>query len=155
MLKITLKGDWKKLKRDLNRLSKKLVPAFRAAVNESGELVLETLKGHIQAQDLNWAPLAEHTVELKGGDTTILVETGFLLESGFEMRKLSANGLTIYVGASSVTHPSGVPVKDLLIWIEYGTDKMPARPLMRPTMDEMKEEIPKIFDECLRDLLGR
>ena len=38
---------------------------------------------------------------------------------------------------------------DLMIWLEYGTDKIPPRPLIRPTW----EEIEPILKEHWKDLL--
>ena len=82
-------------------------------------------------QDLSWTPLSEHTIELKGGDSTIYVETG-QLRSGLSVRRIksSSTGSTIFVGASPwKRHNGGMKLSDLLIWLEYGTDKMPPRPL--------------------------
>ena len=60
------------------------------------------------------------------------------------------NGVTFFIGANAwTTTPSGEKFSDLMIWLEYGTDKIPPRPLVRPTW----EEIEPIIKEHWKDLL--
>lgn len=144
-------GDWAKAGIVLQGLSKNLTPAFQAQLKEDGELILSELRGHIDKQDLNWVPLSEHTIELKGGSDTVYVETGFLYNN-LKVRKVRApkNGVTFFIGADAwTTTPSGEKFSDLMIWLEYGTDKIPPRPLIRPTW----EEIEPIIKEHWKDLL--
>lgn len=155
-LNLTMTGDWNKAGLLLQNLSVKLFPAFKAQIDEDGQFVLEKLQGHIDSQDLGWTPLAKRTVELKGGDTTILVETGTLRNSLSVRRiKSSASGSTIFIGASPWKghSPSGQKLSTLMIWLEYGTDKMPPRPLIRPTIEEVEDEIKKHWRELFEDLL--
>ena len=144
-------GDWAKAGIVLQGLSKNFTPAFQAQLKEDGELILSELRGHIDKQDLNWVPLSEHTIELKGGSDTVYVETGFLYNN-LKVRKVRApkNGVTFFIGADAwTTTPSGEKFSDLMIWLEYGTDKIPPRPLIRPTW----EEIEPIIKEHWKDLL--
>lgn len=150
-------GDWTKAGAVLQALSVNLCPAFKAQLQEDGELVLNKLIGHIDAQDLPWVPLSEKTIQIKGGDETIYVETGFLRDN-LEVRKIKApkNGITLFVGASAWKRTdSGVKFSDLMIWLEYGTDKMPPRPLIRPTWDEVEPILKSNWQETLRDLIER
>lgn len=142
-LTLSMTGDWQRAESCLHNLSIKMYPAFVAQLKEDGEYVLEKLQGHIDSQDLGWTPLSPITVELKGGDTTIMVETGDLRGSlSVVPIKSSKNGSTIFVGASNAkTHNSGLRLDTLMIWLEYGTDKMPPRPLMQPTYEEVKDVI--------------
>lgn len=144
-------GDWAKAGIVLQGLSKNLTPAFKAQLREDGELILSELRGHIDKQDLNWVPLSEHTIELKGGSDTVYIETGFLYNN-LKVRKVRApkTGVTFFIGADAwTTTPSGEKFSDLMIWLEYGTDKIPPRPLIRPTW----EEIEPIIKEHWKDLL--
>ncbi len=149
-------GDWIRAGVVLQNLSAKLCPAFQAQLTEDGELVLKTIIGHIEKQDLNWIPLSQRTVELKGGDTTIYVETGYL-KNNLEVRKVKApkNGMTIFVGASAwKTHkPSGKKFSDIMIWLEYGTDKIPPRPLIRPSWEEVEPVIKENWENLLKDMI--
>lgn len=145
-------GDWSKAGVILQAISVNLLPLFKAQLDEDGELILETLQGHIDNQDLPWIPLSERTVALKGGDSTVYVETGFLRDN-LQVRRIKSvqNGVTLFVGASAWKRtPDGVKFSDLMIWLEYGTDKMPPRPLIRPTWDEIEP----ILKENWRSLLG-
>ena len=148
-------GDWTRAGVVLQRLSVNLFPAFKAQLEEDGNLILETLINHIDAQDLPWTPLAERTIELKGGDDTIYVETGYLRDN-IQVRKVKSvkDGLTLFIGASAWKRtPDGVKLSDLMIWLEYGTDKMPPRPLIRPTWDEVRPIIQDNWRELLQDLI--
>ena len=148
-------GDWSKAGNVLHRLAVNISPAFKAQLKEDGELVLKTLVNHIERQDLSWTPLAERTVELKGGDTTIYVETGYLRDN-LEVKRVksSKNELTLFIGASAwKTHPSGFKFSDLMIWLEYGTDGTPPRPLVRPTWEEVEPIIENNWRELLQKLI--
>ena len=149
-MSLTLTGDWNRAGVYMRNLAVKLKPAFEAQLWEDGQFVLEKMKGHIDSQDLDWTPLSDRTIELKGGDTTIYVETGEL-RNGLSVRRIksSTKGSTIFVGASPwKRHEGGMKLSDLLIWLEYGTDKIPPRPLVQPTM----EEVEKILKDHWKDL---
>lgn len=154
-MRVSKFGDWTRAGVILQGLSVSLLPAFKAQLQEDGELILKTIIDHIDRQDLNWTPLAERTVELKGGDDTIYVETGFLKDN-LQVRKVKSpkDGLTLFIGASAwKTTPDGVKLSDLMIWLEYGTDKMPPRPLIRPTWDELEPIIKNNWRELLQNLI--
>lgn len=147
-------GDWTRAGAVLQGLSVNLFPAFKAQIQEDGQLLLKTVLGHIDNQDLGWTPLAERTIELKGGNSTIYVETGYLKDN-LEVRKVKSpkDGLTLFVGASAwKTTPSGLKFSDLMIWLEYGTDKMPPRPLIRPSWEEVEPIIKNHWKELLKTL---
>ena len=148
-------GDWAKAGAILQAISVNLLPLYKARLEENGNLILETLKGHIDNQDLPWVPLSERTIELKGGDDTIYVETGFLRDN-LQVRRIKSvkNGVTIFVGASAWKRtPQGLKFSDLMIWLEYGTDKIPPRPLIRPTFDELEPILKEGYRDILEDLI--
>lgn len=152
---LEMTGDWNKAGLYLRNLAVKLKPAFEAQLWEDGQMVLEKMQGHIDSQDLNWTPLAERTVELKGGDTTIYVETG-QLRDGLTVRRIKSTvkGSTIFIGASPwKRHSSGMKMSELMIWLEYGTDKIPPRPLVEPTIEEVKDIIQDNWKELMQELL--
>ena len=154
-MNLEMTGDWNKAGLYLRNLAVKLKPAFEAQLWEDGQMVLEKMQGHIDSQDLNWTPLAERTVELKGGDTTIYVETG-QLRDGLTVRRIKSTvkGSTIFIGASPwKRHSSGMKMSELMIWLEYGTDKIPPRPLVEPTIEEVKDIIQDNWKELIQELL--
>lgn len=154
-MSLTLTGDWNRAGVYLKNLAVKLKPAFETQLYEDGEFVLQKMKDHIDSQDLSWTPLAERTIELKGGDDTIYVETG-ALRDGLVVRRIksTAKGSTIFVGASPwKTHPSGMKMSELMIWLEMGTDKIPPRPLVQPTIEEVEDILKSNWEDLMKSLL--
>lgn len=155
-LKLEMRGDWNKAGLHLKNIGVKLNPAFQALFEEDGDFVLKTMQGHIDSQDLHWTPLAQRTVELKGGSTTIYVDTG-TLRNGLSVRRIksSVKGSTIFVGASPWKRhaPSGAKLSDLLIWLEYGTDKIPPRPLVQPTIKEVQDILRDHWKDLFKDIV--
>jgi hypothetical protein len=150
-------GDWTKAGAVLQAMNVHLQPAFRAQIEEDGKLILDTIVGHIDAQDLPWVPLAQQTIELKNGDDTIYVDTGYLRDN-LEVRRVRStkNGVTLFVGASAwKRHPSGEKFSNLMIWLEYGTDKVPARPLIRPSWAEVEPIIKSHWEDLLQDMIAK
>lgn len=149
-------GDWTKAGTVLQALAVKTLPNFVAQITEDADLLLKTLQNHIDAQDLGWTPLAESTIIAKGGDTTIYIESG-TLRNGLSVRKVRApaNGITLFIGASPwKSHPeSGRTLNEIMIWMEYGTDKQVARPLVRPTWEELKPIIVNNLSSILPDIV--
>ena len=154
-MSFTLTGDWNRAGVYLKNLAVKLKPAFEAQLMEDGKFVLQKMRDHIDRQDLDWTPLAERTIELKGGDTTIYVETG-QLKDGLTVRRIKSTtkGSTIFVGASPwKTHEGGMKMSELMIWLEYGTDKIPPRPLVQPTIEEVKDILKEHWKDLMRELI--
>ena len=158
-LKMKMTGDWKKAGIVLKNLSVRLYPAFELQLQSDGEFVLEKLREHIDSQDLNWSPLSDRTIELKGGDDTILVNSGELRDGLCVRRVKSATkGSTFFIGASpwkkhtNALTGESVPMDSLMIWLEYGTDKMPPRPLIQPTYEEVMGIIEKNWESYFKKL---
>ena len=150
-----MNGDWHKVAQALFELTHKLNPTFTAEITDSGELVLDKLRGHIYSGDLGWTPLSPDTIRLKNGNSTILVETGTLANS-FKVQKFDfGTGVNVFVGIPEGTpHPSGVNADTLMLWIEKGTSRMPARPLIEPTLEEVAEELPQKWWNTIKKFLG-
>lgn len=154
-MRVSKFGDWTKAGIILQNLSTKLKPAYTVQLKDDGDFILEKLQGHIDAQDLSWTPLAESTIQLKNGDSTIYVETGFL-RNNLKVRKVASpkNGVTFFIGADAwTTHSSGLKFSDLMIYLEYGTSRSPARPLVRPTFDEVVEVLKENWTNKLIELI--
>lgn len=150
---LEMRGDWTAATTRLRNIATRLKPDFIAQFENDGEFVLEKMRGHIDSQDLGWTPLSPHTVELKGGDTTILVETGALRDGLTVKRISSSSGLTLFVGADNSGHPSGLSMNTLMMWIEGGTDRMPPRPLIKPTIDEVQDILKDHWKDLFQDIV--
>jgi len=152
---MALKGDWNKLISSLTSLKDGLGVAMHSKLDEDGELVLEVMKGHIRDQDLNWRPLANSTIKKKSGNDTIYVESGWVYDNleALKVRSNSKRG-TLFIGASrNKTHPSGANFSSLLAWMEYGTEKMPPRPLIRPSYLEAKKIVREDWYDVISDVM--
>ena len=155
-MSLKLTGDWKKAGIVLKNLSVRLYPAFELQLQKDGDFVLETMKSHIDSQDLGWVKLADSTIELKGGDDTIYIDTGTLY-NGMSVRRVKSTvkGSTIFIGASPWKKhaPSGKKLSDLMIWLEYGTDKIPPRPLIRPTYEDVQDLLKKHWKDLMKEIV--
>ena len=155
-MKLELTGDWNEAGIYFKNLSVNLAPTFQAQMQEDGEFVLNTIKEHIDRQDLPWVPLSTKTIELKNGDDTIYVESGELY-GALSVRKIKStvSGSTFFIGASPWKRHknSGAKLSDLMIWLEKGTDKIPPRPLIEPTLNEVKDILEKHWEELFEDLV--
>lgn len=151
---LEMTGDWNRAGLYLRNLAVKLRPAFEGKLYEDGQLVLEKMRGHIDNQDLNWTPLSERTIALKGGSEVIYIETG-KLRNGLTVRRIKSTvkGSTLFIGASPWKKHGDIKMSDLMIWLEYGTDKIPPRPLVQPTVDEVKELLKNHWVELMKELL--
>lgn len=155
MLTLQMRGDWNRAGLWLKNIAVRLKPAFEAQLMEDGEFVLKTMQDHIDNQDLSWTPLSSHTIELKGGDDTIYVDTG-QLRDGLTVRRIKSTvkGSTIFIGASPwKRHEGGMKMSDLLIWLEYGTDKIPPRPLVEPTIEEVEKILKDNWKELFKEIV--
>lgn len=153
-----LKGDWKRAGVLMNGLITNLFPVAEARMYENGTIVLKRMIEHIDRQDLNWEDLSERTIQLKQGDDTIYVETGWLKGNlGVRRIKSTVKGSTLFVGASPwKTHPeSQLKFSDLMIMLEYGTEDIPPRPLVRPTWEELEKDIKRSYKKAVLDLIKR
>lgn len=156
MLSLKKTGDWKRAGVVLKGLSVNLCPSFKAQMDEDGKLILDTLVGHIAKQDLPWVPLSPTTVRIKRGKDTVYVDTGYL-KNNLSVRRIKSakDSYTIFIGASPWKRhkPSGRKFSDILIWLEYGTSKIPPRPLIRPTWRELEPIIRSHWSEVVKSLV--
>lgn len=151
---MTMTGDWQRAGITLKHIQTQLTPAFKAELYENGEFILEKLQGHIDSQDLGWTPLSDTTIRLKNGNSTIYVDTGELRD-GLVVRRIksASNGCTVFVGGSPWKHhSSGLTMCELTIFLEYGTSKMPARPLIRPTYEEVQDIIKQYWTDLFKQI---
>lgn len=113
--------------RDYNRIpdfTRRLMPTImdevEEATKETYEHMIENWENDMDSQGRAWEPLAPATVRMKGHDD-ILFETGEMMdEAGWEV---DADNMTaeIYVEDPKI------------IFHEFGTEKIPKRPVLGPT----------------------
>lgn len=155
-MRVDFTGDWRIAERTLRRLGRRgtLVSAFKVTIDECGELIRERLIGHIDSEDLGWKPLSSRTIALKG-NSKIYVESG-TLKDNIKVERINSGDYSIFIGSGGTNEPrTGKSTKDVLVLMEYGTSKMPARPLVRPTWEELKPIIKDRMRNTITRLLVR
>lgn len=140
MSNVKFTGDWNRLKKSLSRRN---VKQLTGAVDEQAKVLQKTIQGHIDKQDLGWSPLSKNTIRLKHGNSTIYVETGTLRNS-VETTKISSSDTYYSVGVrvkEGKSARSGESLANIMNYMEYGTARQPARPLIRPSWEEKRSSI--------------
>ena len=132
-----LYGDWMQLSALVKRASSsKTMGVATRKLEALGKEVRKSLRGHIRKQDLDWAPLDPGTAKRKGFDRIYLNRGDF-------MKSISVALNTMDTGVEVLIYPegdhySGLPMRTLADYLEYGTKEMLARPLWRPVFSEVE-----------------
>lgn len=103
----------------------------------------------ISAGDGSWAPLSDWTVEEKGHSNP-WYHTG-RLESAIEY-EIDEDGVRVGVIKHNSYPESGESVASVAAAMEYGTSRIPARPLFGPVFDE---QIKDIVEDAAKDIKSR
>lgn len=149
-------GDWVRASNAFQKLNKTLRPTFVAQVDKDGELILERLRGHIDAQDLGWVALSPISVRIKGSEK-IWVDTGTIYNAMTVQKfTFSKSQFSVFVGVpEGVSHPgTSVSSATICMWLEEGTPRMPARPLFQPTFEEVERTIKSNWKQCMAGFMG-
>ena len=130
-------GDWEQLQSWLTRVqSKNYLVAFEKDLKMIGDTIAEKVKEHIRTQDLKWVPLSPVTVGKKGS-SIIYIDSGDYLKK-IKTKIYPKDDGTDLIVAVIGRHRSGMSMQEIAVALEYGTSKIPARPLWRPTFAEIK-----------------
>lgn len=136
MGRAVLYGDWRELGVWLRTAKTKPISAgIKKAFDILGKAVSERLKFHIREQDLPWPSISPNT---RKKSPKILFESGEFMNS-IDHRVTTSGRYHIQVDITPRgTHSKAkLPMGLLASYFEYGTSKMPARPLWRPVMNEI------------------
>ena len=132
MSNVKFTGDWNRLKKNLRRRN---VKKLTSAVDEQAKELQKTIQGHIDNQDLGWSPLSKNTIRLKHGNSTIYVDTGTLRNS---IETYYSVGVRV---KDKKSPKNGESLSNIMNYMEYGTARQPARPLIRPSWEEKRSSI--------------
>lgn len=126
-------GDWSELKAKLKDISRgKVKDDMEEQLQDSAEDLKEAMQQYIRGQEGTWQPLAQATVKKKNGDDTILIETGEMVDS----IEVTPQGDDQYVISAT-----GQRNQEILKYHEYGTSRMPSRPVVRPVFEREKGNV--------------
>lgn len=157
-----LSGNWKGITRKLENLQNDLEEKLEQTVAQAAEHVESVATGHLRNQDLSWPPLSEaylrQKLRAKGRGSRrfsekILIRTGTYLQSITSyVEKLAA-----FVGVKRgvAREADGTDVVDLASVHEHGapSQNIPARPLWKPTFEEVKDHVVNMFRKGIKEIL--
>lgn len=141
-VKFQKKGNWKQVGMVAHKIaSGEHKKKAQEAIEEIADLFLDTLKDwekHPNAVPL--LPLSIVTIGMKRARGSLHAEdawldTGYLIKHLRKWTEGRGDKKQWYVGAKSsdIHKPSGLRMAELIRWLEYGTKKIPSRPLFRLT----------------------
>lgn len=153
-MNIEFTGDWEKLFTLAKNMQKHYKAFIEVTLNEQGKITLNRILDHIERQDLSWKPLATSTIQLKGGSTEIYLDTGGLYNAftSSDVQGKGTKDMYVTVGVQEGARTKeGVPYERILFWMEYGTDKMPPRSLIRATWEELQPQFEKMWQDVMKE----
>ncbi len=131
MIDIKFIGDWKITSRALRNLPQMVQSAGTWGQRKAAEKLVSIVKGHINNQDLGWAP---RSVLSNSGDSRILVDDGDYYAS----IKAWKSGGNYFAGVpKNSVNEKGIPIIEYALTHEHGFKGIPARPLWGPSFDEI------------------
>lgn len=145
MIRIIKFGDWLAVRRLLKDLKDNIPKRFNSDLERiAQEAKLSAIK-KIEKQLPSWQALSDATIEKKGHGH-IYVDTGFYVENIETQIRYHRKRIVIEVSPADVIYDSE-PFRNLRLvaaWMEYGTKRMPARPLWVHVGREMQAAINKL-----------
>jgi hypothetical protein len=138
-MKNPFRGAWKKVRDWLGGVEEEKVNDI--VVDEMallGAVIVRRVQGHIQAQDLPWAPLAPITIKKKGFSDIYIEKGDYMVNIVTELEKRKSRTI-LRVGPSKLIARKGLTFQELATYLEYGTSRMPARPVWNPVFREVKK----------------
>lgn len=130
MINLRLTGNWIGARNGLASLPLILHSSSMWGQRKAAEKLVKIVKGHINNQDLNWAPLSSST---NSGDPRILVDTQAYLNSIKAWRQNYV--YNVGVPLSAYNH-RGISISEIATRHEYGFG-VPQRPLWIPSVQEL------------------
>lgn len=134
----TFYGDWVQTHAWLHGLQVAPLDPFFEKLKVLGKALQKRIQQHIVEQDLDWEPLAHSTIQQKGFDTVLMNTLEYLQKIEFEILKHSLNEWELIVYPKGDHSASGLSMQTLAMYLEYGTSRMPERPLWRVVFEEIE-----------------
>lgn len=145
-----LTGNWKGIKLLSQNLDKDLIQNSKEYLNKEAIEIQEEIKDSIYSQSGNWKDLKPKTIKDKGS-SDILIETGQLVES---IQVNQVNDLK-YIIAPEGNHSSGVSNSELAVFHEYGTERIPPRPFIKPIHSVEEPEVHREVSELVGNAINK
>ena len=148
-----LYGQWGRMKAWFQKVKMRAAPtSMQEDVQRFGDAVRERVRLHIVSQDLPWPPLKHGTITAKGHSAAYMDTLEYYRSIDVKVSKTAVFSLDMLVGPVGEHSGSGLSMGLLASYLEYGTEKILARPLWRPVLAEV-ENMPEF--KQLTDLGAR
>ncbi|QQO97567.1 hypothetical protein Molly3_80 [Maribacter phage Molly_3] len=160
MLAVRLPKNLTKKVRALKKLANLNEEFVEENIKAFAEMFYNRLMLHIENQDLGWRPLSTDYLEWKrseGKSTKIWVKDGVLQKEIKLMRITDENLWFVGIDGTATYPDSDIPVSMIAAVMEYGSPSkgIPARPLFRPSRQEVIKEIKVIIERNNQRFLAK
>jgi hypothetical protein len=140
-----LYGDWDKALKTFQNMKGLSTSDMAYEIIDTGDAIADRIKEYIESQDLALQPLTEEYLNRKvseGYDPRILIRTGEFVDN-IEVTDVdeSDNTAMVFVSVKDGTTSTGISLKELAEFLEYGTSRMPARYPFTLSWEKMRGEI--------------
>lgn len=144
----SITGDWDKIQKFCNNFGKDLEKEGKKYISEQSKMVQQTVQDKIKSGE-GMKALKPSTIAKKGSNRP-LIETGTLLDS----ISVEINGLSFTVKPTG-DNPSGLTNEQQAIYHEFGTERIPPRPFMRPSYEEVEPKLKEEISEVVSNIINR
>lgn len=149
-------GDWDKFERILKNLRDNR-ESYQHVIRYIGEQITERIWDLIESQSLDMKALVQEYEFRKikeGHDERILIRTGDFLNH-IQITDIQVNGydMMVHIGVEDGITKTGISMKDLAYYLEYGTKEMPAREPFKKSWDEMRNDVRSEVSERLKAII--
>lgn len=150
-------GDWSKLKHVLRKLSEN-GNQYQSIVTSMADDIVTRIWDLIEQQAIELEPLVEEYRKQKvaeGYDERILIKTGDFLNS-IAVTDIETNGddITVFISVDDGVTNTGISMKELAYYIEYGTVNQPARMPLHRTWEEISQSVKSEVASRLKAEIG-
>ncbi len=158
------KGNWKRVIKKLENFQKDLEAKLLQTTEQAAMLVEDTAVGHLKNQDLGWTPLKKAYLDRKKKtqresgrslSDKILIATA----TYFQSIASYVDGLKAFIGVKrgvAREKDGKTDVVDIAaVHEEPITSPVPKRALWKPTFEETKPEIVKMYKQGLHEVTNR
>lgn len=134
-VKIKLEGNWTAISWMMASLPLDIKQSYIKAQITIAKKLKTIIKNHIKNNDLGWQELDSSTIRRKGHDRP-WYDTGAI----YNNIDIVTKGVNVFVGIKPgiMTYKGDRTLTAIAASMEYGTGKMPARPLFLPSSKEIK-----------------
>lgn len=151
-------GEWSRAGIVLRRMSVTLNNKMKERIRNDADDLLQKLQTYIETGMVK-PPDAPTTLAKKYPEDRPWIESYTLLDSmKVKVKESDARRgrQSIFIGVDKgVREPrTGVDVNQLAQWLEFGTDKMPPRPVFHPVMEDNKDRLKKEWKRLVGETIA-